>query len=271
MKGSFKFMARFCSLFSSSSGNSTLIGSGEHNILIDAGVSAKRLTESLTGRDIDPSKIKGIFITHEHSDHINGVRVFAAKYSVPVYATEGTITALEENGTLNGKFPYEVIDEKGVDIGGMFIKPFKTLHDAAQSCAYKITLPDGQCMAVATDMGKITDEVKSHLLGCSLVMIESNHDVGMLQNGEYPYYLKRRILSDFGHLSNVACSEMTAELIKNGTTRIFLGHLSTENNMPALAYRTNVSEILSRTGAVNDKDYILRVNEKQNNGAVIRF
>ncbi len=264
-------MAKFCSLFSSSSGNSTFLGSGSANILIDAGVSAKRLTEALTVRDIDPKSIRGIFITHEHSDHINGVRVFASKYSVPVYATRGTILAMQENGTLNGKFPYEVIDEKGVDLGDMLIKPFKTPHDAAESCAYRITLSDGQNVAVATDMGKITDEVRRNLSQCSLVMLESNHDVGMLQNGEYPYYLKRRILSDFGHLSNVACSEIAAELISQGTTRLFLGHLSTENNMPSLAYQTNVSEILTRTGALNDKDYILRVNEKQNTGGIIRF
>lgn len=264
-------MAKFCSLFSSSSGNSTFLGSGNTNVLIDAGVSAKRLTEALTGREVDPKSIRGIFITHEHSDHINGVRVFASKYSIPVYATQGTILAMEENGTLNGKFPYEVIDENGVDLGDMLIKPFSTPHDAAQSCAYRITLSDGQNVAVATDMGKITEEVRKNLSDCSLVMLESNHDVGMLQNGEYPYYLKRRILSDCGHLSNVACAEMAAELIKAGTVRLFLGHLSTENNMPALAYQTNVSEILAKTGAVNDKDYILRVNEKQNTGGIIRF
>lgn len=264
-------MARFCSLFSSSSGNSTFLGSGNCNILIDAGVSAKRLTTALTAREIDPSSLKGIFITHEHSDHVNGLRVFATKYSIPVFATEGTISALEENGILTGKFPYTVIDEKGVDLGDIFVKPFDTLHDAKQSCAYQFTLSDGQKAAIATDLGKVTEQVKQHLIGCSLVMLESNHDVGMLQSGDYPYHLKRRILSDFGHLSNVTCSEMAAELVESGTVRLFLGHLSTQNNMPTLAYETNVSEILLKTGAQNNKDYILRVNEKENTSPVIRF
>ena len=264
-------MARFCSLFSSSSGNSTYIGSSETGILIDAGVSAKKMKEALLSREIDPSKLGGIFITHEHSDHIKGVRILASTYKIPVYATEGTMAALEENGVVTAKFPYQVIPYEGLEIGDIFVRPFHTPHDSRESCGYRIDFTDGQKAAIATDVGKITDEIKSNLLGCELVMLESNHDIGMLQNGVYPYALKRRILSEVGHLSNIACADMAAELISKGTSRLFLGHLSQDNNFPGLAYQTNLSAISEKTGAVVGKDYLMEVNKVENDMGIIRF
>lgn len=264
-------MARFCSLFSSSSGNSTYIGSSETGILIDAGVSAKKMKEALLSREIDSSKLGGIFITHEHSDHIKGVRILASTYKIPVYATEGTMAALEENGVVTAKFPYQVIPYEGLEIGDIFVRPFHTPHDSRESCGYRIDFADGQKAAIATDVGKITDEIKSNLLGCELVMLESNHDIGMLQNGAYPYALKRRILSEVGHLSNIACADMAAELISKGTSRLFLGHLSQDNNFPGLAYQTNLSAISEKTGAVVGKDYLMEVNKVENDMGIIRF
>lgn len=264
-------MARFCSLFSSSSGNSTYIGSAKTGILVDAGVSAKKMKEALLSRDIDPSKLGGIFITHEHSDHIKGVRILASTYKIPVFATEATLTFLEENGALTAKFPYEVIPYEGREIGDIFVKPFRTPHDSRESCGYRIEFSDGQKAAVATDIGKITDEIKSNLLGCELVMLESNHDIGMLQNGPYPYALKRRILSEVGHLSNIACADMTAELVSKGTGRIYLGHLSQDNNFPDLAYQTNLSAIREKTGAVIGRDFLMEVNKVENDMGIIRF
>lgn len=263
-------MARFCSLFSSSSGNSTFVGSAKTGVLIDAGVSAKRLKEALTAREIDPSELGGIFVTHEHSDHINGLRILASTFRIPLYASEGTISFLEEKGHINGKFPFEIMPREGVQIGDLFIKSFKTPHDAAESCGYQITLPDGQKCAVATDIGHMTKDIWDNIRGCSLVMLESNHDVGMLQNGPYPYYLKRRILSPVGHLSNADCAKTAAELIKNGTTRIYLGHLSAENNFPDLAFQESYAAI-SETGAVLSRDYILEVNKKENDMGIVRF
>lgn len=263
-------MARFCSLFSSSSGNSTFIGSSKTGILIDAGVSAKRMKEALLSREIDPSELGGIFITHEHSDHIKGVRILCTNYNIPLYATQGTLSYLEENDVINGKFPFEVIDEKGVEIGDIVVKPFKTSHDSRESCGYTVDLPHGQRAAIATDLGKITSEVERAITGCEFVMLESNHDISMLQAGPYPYYLKRRILSDRGHLSNEACAEQAKKLIKSGTSRLFLGHLSAENNFPDLAFQTTLSA-LSEMGAVNERDYILKVNSVENTDGIIRF
>ena len=182
-------MARFCSLFSSSSGNSTFIGSSRTGILIDAGVTAKKLREALSGRDIDPESIKGIFITHEHIDHIKAIKVFCSAHGIPVYATKGTCEGLSEADMLNGKFPVQIIGEEGAEIGDLFIKPFRTPHDSNESCGYKIFLPDERTVCVATDIGHITEEITKNLIGSDLVMIESIHDIGMLQNGMYPYYL----------------------------------------------------------------------------------
>lgn len=264
-------MARFCSLFSSSSGNSTFVGTAKTGILIDAGVSAKRMKKALLDREIDPSTITGIFVTHEHSDHIKGIRIIASSYNIPVYATKGTLQGLEDADILNGKFPFYEIDENSViESGDLLVRAFKTPHDSNESCGYTIELPDERKVAIATDIGHITNEIMNAIIGCDLVMLESNHDVGMLENGPYPYYLKRRILSDFGHLSNVTCSEVATQLIERGTTRLFLGHLSTENNIPELAFQTSYSAILE-TGAVLDRDYILKVNPKENFDDVVRF
>ena len=263
-------MARFCSLFSSSSGNSTFISSASTSILVDAGVSAKRMVKALTDREIDPKTIGGIFITHEHIDHVNAVRILATNNGIPVYATEGTLEALEESGVLNGKFPVNVVPEEGVAVGDLFIKSFKTPHDSRESCGYTVTLPDGQKAAIATDIGHMTEEIMQNLKGSSLVLLESNHDEGMLRNGPYPYYLKRRILSDVGHLSNNACAEAVTELLKSGTVRFFLGHLSRDNNFPALAYETSASA-LKTIGAVEGRDFFLEVNKIENDCDVVRF
>lgn len=265
-----KGMARFCSLFSSSSGNATFLGTAKSGVLIDAGVSAKRLTQSLADRQIDIGSLQGIFVTHEHSDHIKGIRVFASRYHIPVYATEGTLVGLEEAGVLCGNFPVHVIEKSGIEVGDMLIKPFETPHDSNESCGYTVAFPDERKAAVATDIGHMTNEIMNALIGCDLVMLESNHDIGMLENGDYPYYLKRRILSARGHLSNEACADAAAQLVERGTTRLFLGHLSAENNIPDLAFQTSYASIFE-TGAVLDRDYTLKVNARENLEDIVRF
>lgn len=264
-------LARFCSLFSSSSGNCTYIGSANTGILIDAGVSAKKIKEALLSREIDPSQIKAIFVTHEHSDHTKGIRVLASSLKIPVYATKGTMTGLAESDVLNGKFPFfEIGRNSQTQIGDLLVSSFETPHDSNESCCFKIEFPDERTAAVATDIGHVTDVVKKNLLGCDLVMLESNHDVGMLQNGIYPYYLKRRILSDVGHLSNESCAEVVPELLESGTTRLYLGHLSEHNNMASLAFQTSLCAA-EECGAKLGTDYTLTVNPKENTDKIIRF
>lgn len=263
-------MSRFCSLFSSSSGNSTYIGTTKEGILIDAGVSAKKITEALTARDIDPKTLRAIFVTHEHTDHTNGIRVLASKYNIPVYATGGTLDALEESGILNGKFRCDVIEDSGLEVCGMFVKPFRTPHDAKESCGYTVMMPDERKISVATDIGHMTDEIIKSVSRSDLILIESNHDIGMLQAGDYPYVLKRRILSDIGHLCNEKCAETVKLLLEKGTTRFFLGHLSEHNNIPDLAYRTTYAA-LCEAGAKHGTDYTLEVCPKMNTKGIIKF
>ncbi|HBL40479.1 MAG TPA: MBL fold metallo-hydrolase [Ruminococcaceae bacterium] len=252
-------MARFCSLFSSSSGNSVYIGHPNGGILIDIGVSAKRTAEALNCVGASIESIGAVFVTHEHCDHIAGVRVFAGKHQTTVYASQGTLEGMESTGALNGKYPSEVMPESGVEVNGMFVRAFHTPHDSRESLGYTVEMPDGNRIGIATDIGVVTDEIMQNLLGCQLVLLESNHDVRMLQcNPNYPYILKRRILSDHGHLCNEACAEAAVKLVQSGTTRLLLGHLSKENNMPQLAYQcTNAA--LSRCGMEEGSDYLLRV------------
>ena len=251
-------MARFCSLFSSSSGNCTYIGTSSANILVDVGVSAKRAENALREKGIDPGSIDAIFVTHEHSDHINGVRVFASRYNIKVYATGGTLTQMEKSKALCEKNVYEPVNANGVEVNGLFVKPFATLHDAAESCGYTVLTSDSKRIAVCTDLGIMTDEVLNAISGSDLVLLESNHDVNMLRNGSYPYLLKRRILSELGHLSNDACAETAVKLIDSGTTRLVLGHLSHENNIPALAAETTRCALKS-AGMSENSDYLLEV------------
>ena len=251
-------MAEFCSLFSSSSGNCTYIGGSSGGILIDVGVSAKRTEEALKMFDYDPSDIKGIFITHEHTDHINGVRVFASRYHIPVFASEGTLIGMDRCGVFKSPVDAYIIPECGTECAGIFVRPFTISHDANEPTGFTAVTSDGKRIAVATDTGTVTEEEKNALCGCDLVLLESNHDINMLKMGPYPFPLKQRILSQVGHLSNDSCAEFACELIASGTTRLVLGHLSKENNIPSLAFETT-KYALSENGFELNRDYTLAV------------
>lgn len=252
-------MAKFCSLFSGSKGNCTYIGFGKNGILVDAGVSAKKITDALNGRNIDAGTITAIFLTHEHVDHISGVRVLAKKLHIPVYATKGTLQAMDQLHALDANVEYRELDENlPVDAE---VCAFSTPHDAADSCGYIFHTKERK-IAVCTDLGTVTDKVHEHLSGCDLVMLESNHDLMMLQNNTgYPYPLKRRIMSENGHLSNPICAGELVKLAQTGTTRFVLAHLSRDNNLPALAKETAVSS-LSMGGFENGTDYTLTVAQQ---------
>ena len=250
-------MARFCSLYSGSSGNSVAIGCGGKYILIDAGKSAKKLRERMKQEDIDPADIAALFLTHEHTDHIAGVRVLTSSLHIPVYATEGTAAWLEEHGHAKN-VDLRLMPSDGVDVGEMGVTAFPTSHDAAESCGFSVRCCDGRRITLATDTGIITPEIHDALSGADLVYLESNHDLGMLYNGRYPYPLKQRIASDVGHLSNEVCAAELPLLARSGATRFVLGHLSAENNMPLLARQSAVCEF-SRYGMREGADYLLSV------------
>ena len=251
-------MAKFCPLFSSSTGNSIYIGAGNDSILIDLGMTAKQIEQALYNIGVDADSVRNVFITHEHSDHVKGLRVFSKKHKVRAYMTQGTYEALSETDALENVEECRIITPDGADLGCMCIKPFSISHDSKEPCGYTVEIANGRKLSVATDLGIMTDSVFDAIKGSDLVMIESNHDVNMLQCGGYPYILKRRILGVKGHLSNDDCAKTVARLLQTGTTRFFLGHLSRENNLPQLAYQTSVCA-LAMEGAQEGDDYLIRV------------
>ncbi len=248
-------MARLCTLASGSKGNSTYISTTDGDIIVDAGISAKALLTAVSQIG-DISKLRAIAITHTHSDHINGLKPFLNKVKIPVIASTDTLEALATSNLLPAGIKTIIADNGAISIGDLNIDFFKTSHDAKGSGGYVITIPDGRRAAICTDLGIMTDEIRSKLLGCEVVLMESNHDVEMLRRGPYPASLKLRILSDEGHLSNNACAVELPSLLKSGTNRIILGHLSAENNTPLLA-RQSAQATLMQIGAKDGIDYIL--------------
>lgn len=255
-------MAKACQLFSGSSGNSIYISSRQTKFLVDAGVSAKRICTALSNIGEAGEDITAIFITHEHSDHINGIRVLASKYSIPVFAHKAVIESMLASGAINDKVNINEISDN-MEIGGIEVVPFELSHDSAACVGYRFNTPDSRSISVCTDTGFVTDAAKKTITSSDMVFLESNHETSMLMNGGYPYYLKKRISSDCGHLSNTACSEFAVDLLKNGTTRLVLSHLSRENNHPDIARQTTVSA-LSQADFAENRDYRLKVSAPEN-------
>ena len=231
---------RLCSIASGSSGNCIYVGHASTHLLIDAGISAKRIERGLFELGLKPSELSGICITHEHSDHIKGLGVLARKYEIPIYATEGTLHEIR-NVKILGEYPDELLKSIRADVklplGDMEILPFHIDHDAADPVAYRIQ-SGNKSVAVATDLGHYNQYTIDHLLDLDAVLLESNHDLRMLETGPYPYYLKRRIMGDFGHLSNENAGRLLNCILNDKMKHVLLGHLSKENNLPELAFET---------------------------------
>lgn len=261
-------MARLCTLASGSTGNCTYIATADGDILVDAGLSCKALIDAVGQAGGDISRIRALAVTHTHTDHIKGLKTFLKKTKIPLVASEKTIEVLSKSDLIPPDVKTIVADDGIVSFGDIAVAYFKTSHDAEGSGGYVITLPDGRRIAVCTDLGIVTDEVRTHLTGCETILIESNHDVEMLRRGPYPAQLKLRILSDVGHLSNNACATELPLLLKSGTIRIILGHLSQENNTALLAHLT-ARTALASVGAKEDIDYILQVAKPKSVGVTV--
>lgn len=250
-------MSRFCPLFSSSKGNTAYLSGGSSALLVDVGVSLRQLTLALAEHNLSPAQLNGVLITHEHTDHIRGLAMLLKKHHIPLYASRGTLEVLCAKALIPcGNAVIEI--SSPMEIAGIEVTPFDTPHDASHSTGFHFTMPDQRTIAVATDLGHITDTVREHITGCDLVMLESNYDKGMLDCSAYPYPLKRRIQGNFGHLSNEICATECVRLIRSGTTRLVLAHLSEQNNLPLLA-RQSTQLLLESAEMRENRDYILSV------------
>lgn len=235
---------KFCSLYSGSTGNSLFVQSNNTNILIDAGVSAKKITEGLTSIGVDIKDINAIIVTHEHIDHIRSIGTLWDKYKIPIYANIGTW-----NGIDNEKL-VKKIEEKNYfkigeefEIGDLKINSFSTSHDAMDSCGFTIE-NEGKKLSVATDLGEMTKEVMDNLKSSKFALIESNYEPEVLKFCPYPYSVKSRISGRKGHLSNIEAGKAISKLVEYGLENVMLGHLSKESNFPELAKNAVLNEML---------------------------
>jgi phosphoribosyl 1,2-cyclic phosphodiesterase len=236
-------------LASGSTGNALYVESAEHSFLVDAGFSGKQM-EALFGQiERDISKLSGIFVTHEHSDHIKGIGVLARKYHLPVYANEKTWQAMEHNvGSIPTEQKFVFNMETVKSFGGVDIESFGVSHDAAEPMFY-VFHHGGKKLVLITDTGYVSDRMKGTISNADVYIFESNHDVQMLRMGRYPWNIKRRILSDVGHVSNEDAAFAMSDVVGDQTKRIYLAHLSTDNNMKDLA-KMAVSQTLQERGLI---------------------
>lgn len=252
-------MNRFISLISGSSGNATFVSDGKTNLLIDCGMSGAKLKEALHAIDFAPENLDALLITHEHSDHVRGAGVVSRRYNLPVYATIGTHAGVDI-GDIDDKNIKFVKENEEIEVGTIAVTPFAIPHDAAQPVGFTFNV-DGEKYAIATDIGKMTRDILDHIIGSKKIILESNHDLQMLQYGSYPYPLKRRIMGDRGHLSNEMASKTALYLVQNGTEHIALGHLSKENNRPEIAMLESYNLLTQENIKVGD-DVTLRVADR---------
>lgn len=236
-------MFRFCSLFSGSSGNCLFVETDNTKLLVDVGVSAKRIIEGLDSINVGIDDIDAVLVTHEHSDHVQSLGTISKKFDIPVFANSETWNAMpkQKDKILESNIKFFCVDEC-FDIGDLRVLPFSIPHDAANPCGFNLFYDDKK-LSIATDLGHITSNVLNHLDGTNFLMLESNYDPEVLKCGRYPFSLKSRIAGPNGHLSNCLAGKTISHLIGSGLSNVVIGHLSKDNNFPELAYRTVLEEL----------------------------
>ncbi len=255
---------RMCSIASGSSGNCIYVGSEQTHLLVDTGISKKRIDEGLSELGVKGEELGGILITHEHVDHIQGLGVLSRKYGIPIYATKGTIRGIEQCKTL-GKMPEGLLHAVDIDrpfaIGDLSVKAFAISHDANEPSGFRVE-NNGKSVAVATDLGIYDEYTIENLKNLNAIVLEANHDIHMLEVGPYPYYLKQRVLGKQGHLSNEASGRLLCEILHDKLEYILLGHLSKENNYPELARETVKLEVTMGAVPYRGEDIPLMVAKR---------
>jgi len=264
-------MARVFTLSSGSDGNCAYIGDAESGILIDLGISFKKLKSQLDEYNMSLENIEAVLLTHEHSDHIKGLVTFLKQTDVPIYASQKTANYINEHNP-------DIIDriiplgeKTNYKLKRCEFMAYKVYHDSVEAYGYKVKTADKRIVSYATDTGHFDTALFENIKGSDLCIIEANHDEGMLScNISYPYLLKKRILGDCGHLSNSACAKAVLELLKNNTRRFILAHLSSQNNTPQVAFEA-VNSVLKCEGYVKDVDYILEIAPRLENSRMMIF
>lgn len=243
-------MFKFCSLYSGSSGNCSLVQTDSTKILIDAGKSCKKIIDALNSIKINPAEISAIIVTHEHTDHTTGLGNFSKKFNIPVYANKETWDAMENQKEKIDKNNINFFTFDQFEIGDIKIKPFPIPHDAANPCAFSL-YHNKKKMSIATDLGHFNKEIITNLENSSFILLESNYEPEILKCSPYPYMLKERIKGPYGHLSNTDAGKAISYLTMHGLKNVMLGHLSIQNNFPELAYKTVVNELIENNASEN--------------------
>ncbi len=247
---------KYSILASGSTGNATYIETPHRRILVDAGLSGKKIEERMAKINRSLADVDGIFVTHEHSDHIQGVGVLARRYNLPIYANAGTWAAMRDKiGKINPEQQFELPPASVLDLGDLQVESFAVSHDAAQPQFYQLH-HDQQTLCIITDTGYVSEQVAGTIRNADAYLMECNHDPEMLRNGPYTWSLKQRILGDEGHLSNEEGAEALMDVIGPKTKQVVLGHRSQHNNYRELAHLT-VQGILQAQGLGVDHDFQL--------------
>lgn len=261
-------MLNFCSLYSGSSGNSLFVESSHTKLLVDAGVSSKKIEKALSDIKVDPTSLDGILVTHEHIDHVQGLGTFSKKFNLPVFVNQETLDAMpKQRDKIESNLikTFKISDK--FSIGDLDIKPFSIPHDAINPCGFNIWKDDKK-ISIATDIGHMTNDILKELEESLFIMLEANYDPEVLRCSSYPFTLKSRIAGPIGHLSNEIAGKTISRLLNSGLKYAMLGHLSKESNFPELAYQTVIDEVISND-SMNKDEINLSVASRDNHSKLI--